>query len=1420
MNPAQIDQFWEGALDMVHISYLRIANDVAWLYCEDCGALIMSSERTNRLCCDRGAWKIDDASWPPMTDEFSDIVSRHRERLLSQACFVNDALSTARLCVDSAFSRTPGREAMHGWHFGGSGAAASQGGFGSNLLLGGRVYTRLDPAAFYATISADNDAISRNTDNTAAVAEFAQYLRLRNPFWTPPPVTQVAVQLELHPDERPTANTEMAAIGRISSVTTAVPPVEARKYSAYIASSGTIPQQARPEDNYEPLVYPLFLPLGRGGFHKDQSNPVISTENRQFRTVLQFYKRLFYQRLGDLSRLPRLSERLALDAYSRSQEIAINALQHVKNVTDSRNLRQANRRELDAAQNMASFSAVGRKWDIPASIPGSPYEQRQKIADGMAVVSKFGQPSLFVTATFNPSWDEVKKCVEKLGLPPTEKAEMHPIITVRVFRAKLRLLRKLFFDKATFGDDIAYWQRVIEWQKRGFSHAHIMLRFLNDQPLDRERVDRLVSARLFISELCPHGDERAECNCIAHELMSIVKKCMLHECRPDRCGGPLRCKKHFPKIITETSHLSENGRWNYRRGPSDTHVVPYNPLLLLIFRQHLNVECCTGSACAAYIRAYQNKPPDSVRMRFEQIGGQPTLQQELREWQKARYLSSSEAVTRLLDIDVHEMEPSVFRVRIHLPGESRVVFQPDNPASVEAAHFKQSHLEMYFDRGAMGANLKFREFWEYHIATSKGKISARVEPVVCRIMQIPPKDIELYCLRLLLDTFPATAFDELKFGKPSFKQAAVEKGIYDDDNEREYALRDLINPDARPSDWESAPENVTSTVTAERVQYFFALLIANCDGDSNQALFDKYWRFLLRPEFLTTGTPELAIGFLAPFFKKMKLRAEDVKISYFQDEPQETDQAPNQDELDLWHILAPEQLSVAQDFVNTVHLGAQALTMIKAKAGTGKTTTTKAIIARLRCLGKRVQCTSLMASTASLLAGETHHRLFKIPAKPLEEMDGSKVQCAVAPSSVHGKFLSKIDVFVFDEIAMTDRVYFEAIEACLRDVCSSPVPFGGKSILILGDFRQLTPVRPAADRATASDSSVASSFLWKLFKIEILTRQHRQNGDDDPEFVSFLDRLGDGISPEGELHDGPFKFALPPTVESTCAPGEIYKWLSEEDPTTSIMIAYVNEDVDAHNDVLFAQHRQDRPLTALRGISKPAKSQPDDQALSMATPEFVEAASVRGVPPHILRVFPLCILQLLRNLDPSTGLSNGVRVQVMNWTIRTMTVKIIDDAGFKGKVATIPRIKVQAVSGSVSFERRQFPVRLGYCMTVNRSQGRTFTGRVAIDCRRPAFSHGQAYVAFSRVRKSNQLLVLTDDRDCNFSLIYRNICDTNVPAATQNEPHIDRDDDDDDDDANDAADPAAVYDIDVADTEADLPTAASAAPHSFRRPRE
>jgi ATP-dependent DNA helicase PIF1 len=77
----------------------------------------------------------------------------------------------------------------------------------------------------------------------------------------------------------------------------------------------------------------------------------------------------------------------------------------------------------------------------------------------------------------------------------------------------------------------------------------------------------------------------------------------------------------------------------------------------------------------------------------------------------------------------------------------------------------------------------------------------------------------------------------------------------------------------------------------------------------------------------------------------------------------------------------------------------------------------------------------------------------------------------------------------------------------------------------------------------------------------------------------------------------------------------------------------------------------------------------------------------------------------------------------------------------KGKIVFIPRIPMIPQDCPYEFKRLQFPIKLCFAMTINKAQGQTLSV-AGIDLRKNCFSHGQFYVACSRVTGSSGLFLL------------------------------------------------------------------------------
>jgi ATP-dependent DNA helicase PIF1 len=112
---------------------------------------------------------------------------------------------------------------------------------------------------------------------------------------------------------------------------------------------------------------------------------------------------------------------------------------------------------------------------------------------------------------------------------------------------------------------------------------------------------------------------------------------------------------------------------------------------------------------------------------------------------------------------------------------------------------------------------------------------------------------------------------------------------------------------------------------------------------------------------------------------------------------------------------------------------------------------------------------------------------------------------------------------------------------------------------------------------------------------------------------------------------------------------------------------------------------------------------------------------------------------LLRNLDPPK-LCNDTRLSVKNLYSQLIEATILTDCA-KGKDVFIPRIPLIPTDLPFDFKRIQFPVRLTFAMYINKAQGHSL--KIAgIHLHNPCFSHGQLYVACSRVRHPSNLHIL------------------------------------------------------------------------------
>lgn len=124
-----------------------------------------------------------------------------------------------------------------------------------------------------------------------------------------------------------------------------------------------------------------------------------------------------------------------------------------------------------------------------------------------------------------------------------------------------------------------------------------------------------------------------------------------------------------------------------------------------------------------------------------------------------------------------------------------------------------------------------------------------------------------------------------------------------------------------------------------------------------------------------------------------------------------------------------------------------------------------------------------------------------------------------------------------------------------------------------------------------------------------------------------------------------------------------------------------------------------------------------------------------SLPPHELVLKKGAVVMLLRNLDLSAGQCNGTRMRIIAMEMHHLEVEILTGS-HKPKI----KLKARDVALPNPLSRFQFPVRVSFAMTIIKAQGQTFDN-VGIYLQQPCFTHGQLYVAFSRVRRYEDLYV-------------------------------------------------------------------------------
>ncbi|KAG6673080.1 hypothetical protein I3842_16G093400 [Carya illinoinensis] len=886
-------------------------------------------------------------------------------------------------------------------------------------------------------------------------------------------------------------------------------------------------------------------------------------------------------------------------------------------------------------------------------------------------------------------------------LLPHEEIQNRPDLIARIFRAKLEDLKYELFKREIFGKISAYVY-VIEHQKRGLPHAHFLIILRQDWKLYApESFDEIVSAEL------PDKDNNLH-------LYTAVVKHMMH----GPCGvlNPTNvcmkkngcCKNNYPKQFVSNTVVGNDCFPIYKRcNNGRTAKIRGHDLdnrWVVPYNPYLLAmfDCHINVEICSTIKA--------VKYLYKYIyKGHDRVAFNLVSEQSTQQIDEIERFQSARWITPPEAMWRIFGF----------IINEVHPAVYSLHLHLENQHQVTFRAHENLTNVINSDFSAKSMLT---EFFATNQVVIGRIVTANPFEGERYYLRMLLNHIRGPlSFDHLKTVNgilaPTFhdslEECLYEASLY----QMHFSLRRL-----------------------------FATILVYCNPTNPRDLWERFEQdmsadFQLVESSSSTVRTE-TLRSISTIFESMgrninSFHLIDQNIDFDQDEflfreiDDELAVPIPEEDLHASTLLNCEQQNAYNSILQKVLSNEPAMFFIDGPGGTGKTFLYKALLATTRTKQLIALATASSGVATSILpGGRTAHSRFKIP------LDTNKnLTCSVSKQSGLARLLQKVKLIIWDEAPMSRKESIEALDKMLKDINDSELSFGGKVIVFGGDFRQILPVVPKGTRQQQIDASLVSSYLWpKLTKI-LLTENMRARLD--PDFSKYILDLGNG---------------LPPITINE------YVRISAVIMMNRAILTPKNSYVDEINTLLIQRF----PGELKQYYSFDETIDASEQAVME---DFLHTLTPNGLPPHELLLKQNCPIMLLRNINPSEGLCNGTRLICRNFDRNVIHAEIAvgHHSGKKVFIPRIPFLPNPDENSGFPFKRTQFPVKLSFAMSINKSQGQTLDF-VGIYLPHPVFSHGQLYVALSRAKTISAIKILirpisTDEleKNCTKNIVYTDL---------------------------------------------------------------
>ena len=374
---------------------------------------------------------------------------------------------------------------------------------------------------------------------------------------------------------------------------------------------------------------------------------------------------------------------------------------------------------------------------------------------------------------------------------------------------------------------------------------------------------------------------------------------------------------------------------------------------------------------------------------------------------------------------------------------------------------------------------------------------------------------------------------------------------------------------------------------------------------------------------------------------------------------------------------------------------------VTGRAGTGKSTLLQIF---RRSTQRNVVVLAPTGVAALNVGGQTIHSLFGFPPRLIQPEN-------VRPNRRYKRLFENLDTLIIDEISMVRADVMEAIDLALQINRGNRDPFGGVQLILFGDLYQLPPIVSSQEERQYFSQRYSSAYFFAadcmdtidLEMIE-LRQVYRQ---DSRHFLRLLEAIRNATVDYDELE----------SLNERHIPD-----FEPEEGENYLTLAARNATVNAKNATELAQN---------------------------PNPEMLYLASVQGSFPENL--FPVPAALKLKVGAQVMTVRNDADKKYVNGTIGTVVEckpeSVVILVSEEGKPRTFevgpeewdvirykPTGEDLTKIGTESLGKyKQIPVRLAWAVTIHKSQGKTFD-KIIIDLGRGAFEHGQTYVALSRCR--------------------------------------------------------------------------------------